>query len=56
MNRRPCAQRPLFAPWCDWRELPEAVRQDALDVLTSLYLETVDPPDMEPETDDSSDR
>lgn len=56
MNRSPHDQRPLFDPWFAWQELPDAVRQYALDVLTALYLETVDPPNLEPETDDSSDR
>jgi hypothetical protein len=47
-------QRPLFDPWLAWQELPEVVRQRALEVLTALYLETVDAPHLEPETDDSS--
>jgi hypothetical protein len=42
-------------PWFAWKELPEAVRQQALDVLTALYLETVDSPNSETDTDDSSD-
>jgi hypothetical protein len=56
MNRSPHDQRPLFDPWFAWQELPDDIRQHALDVLTALYLETVDPPNLEPETDDSSDR
>ena len=56
MNRRPYDQRPLFAPWLAWEELPEDVRQDTLDVLTALYLEAVDPPDSEAENNASSDR
>ena len=55
MNRLPYDRRPLFAPWFAWQELPEDVRQHALDVLTALYLETVASPNLEPENDDSSD-
>ena len=35
-------QRPLFDPWLDWKELPDSVREQALDVLTALYLEITD--------------
>ena len=35
-------QRPLFGPWLAWRELPDAVREQALDVLTTLFLEIID--------------
>jgi hypothetical protein len=56
MKRSTYDLRPLFDPWLTWQELPDVVRQHALDVLTALYLETVDSPDLEPETDDSSDR
>lgn len=48
-------QRPLLAPWLAWQELPEATRQEALDLLTALYLEIVNLSPGEPETDDSSD-
>ena len=48
-------QRPLFDPWFDWQALPDDDRQHVLDVLTALYLETVDASYLEPETDDSSD-
>ncbi len=37
-------QRPLFGPWLDWKQLPDPVREQALDVLTALYLEIVDVP------------
>ena len=47
-------QRPLFDPWFAWQELPDATRQHALDVLTALYLETVDSPNSENGTDDSA--
>lgn len=36
------AQRPLFEPWLAWRELPDSVREQALDVLVALCLEIVD--------------
>ena len=55
MNRPPHDLRPLFDPWLAWQELPEAVRQHALDVLTALYLETVDLPPLEDPSDDPSD-
>ena len=48
-------QRPLFDRWFAWKEFPDALRQQALDVLTALYLETVDSPHSETETDDSAD-
>ena len=54
MDRSSCKQRPLFPPQQAWHELPESVRANALDVLIALYLETVEPPKSEPETDDSS--
>jgi hypothetical protein len=37
-------QRPLFDPWLAWRELPDSVREQALDVLTALCLEIIDVP------------
>lgn len=54
MKRPTRDQRPLFDPWFAWKELPDAVRQNALDVLTALYLETIDTPYSEPENNDSS--
>jgi len=56
MNRLPCRQRPLFEPWTVWEELPETLREHALEVLTALCLEIVDSPNLQPENDDSSDR
>ncbi len=48
-------QQPLFDPWLDWNQLPDAIRQQALDVLTSLYLEVVDVPQFgEPTSPDPS--
>jgi len=35
-------QRPLFDPWLAWEQLPDSVRQQALEVLTALYLEAAD--------------
>jgi hypothetical protein len=35
-------QRTLFDPWLDWDQLPDEIREQALDVLTALYLEIVD--------------
>ena len=56
MKRPTYDQRPLFDPWFDWQELPDDVGQHVLDVLTALYLETLDSPNWELETDDSSAR
>ena len=42
MSKRARAQRPLFDPWLDWDQLPDAVREQALDVLITFYLEVVD--------------
>jgi len=53
MDRSPHNQRPLFPSWCDWHELPDDVCQRVLNVLIALYLEIVDPPNSEPETNDS---
>jgi hypothetical protein len=44
MSKAVHTQRPLFDPWLDWNQLPESVREQALDVLTALYLEIVDAP------------
>lgn len=55
MNRRSHDQRPLFDPWLDWHELSDAVREHVLEVLTALYLTTIDSPNLETMTDDSSD-
>ncbi len=47
-------QRPLLEPWFAWQELPDDVRQHALDVLTAFYLETVHEHNLESKTDDNS--
>lgn len=49
-------RRPLFEPWLTWKQLPEPTRHHALDVLTTLYLQTVSsPPILEPQEDDATD-
>ena len=35
-------QRPLFHPYLAWEQLPDSVRQQALEVLAALCLETTD--------------
>lgn len=54
MNRSTYDQRPLFQPTFAWLELPDDIRQKTLDVLTAIYLETVDPQNLESENDDPS--
>jgi len=54
MKRSTRDQRPLFDLWFAWNELSDDIRQPALDVLTALYLETVDSYNSETQTDDSS--
>jgi hypothetical protein len=44
MSKEAHIQRPLFDPWLDWNQLPDDIREQALDVLTALYLEIVDVP------------
>jgi hypothetical protein len=39
-------QRPLFEPWLAWKQLPDPVREQALDVLTALCLEIIDVPQL----------
>ena len=53
MKRSPHQPRPLLEPRLAWQELPNVVRQHALDILTALYLETIDLPTSEPQTNDS---
>lgn len=55
MKRPICDQQPLFHPWLAWQELPEATRQDAMDVLTALYLEIVEQSHGRLQSDDVSD-
>ena len=35
-------QRPLFHPYLAWEQLPDSVRQQALDLLAALCLEISD--------------
>ena len=56
MKRPLRGQRPLFDPWFPWQELPQDVRQQTLDVLTAIYLETVDSQKLETENDAPSTR
>jgi hypothetical protein len=55
MRRASSDRRPLFEPWLNWEQLPEATRHHALDILTALYLETVSlPPNLELQEDDAT--
>jgi hypothetical protein len=54
MKRSTHDLRPLFDPWLAWQDIPDVVRQQALDVLTALYLATVESQNEEHETNDSS--
>jgi hypothetical protein len=54
MSRSPSQLRPLLEPWFPWQQLPDDVRQRALDVLTALYLETVSEHKLESKSDDNS--
>jgi hypothetical protein len=42
MSKTTHVQRPLFGPWLAWEQLPDSVREQALDVLTAIYLEITD--------------
>jgi hypothetical protein len=42
MSKETHIQRSLFNPWLAWEQLPEPVREQALDVLTALYLQIAD--------------
>jgi hypothetical protein len=42
MSKATHIQRPLFGPWLAWEQLPDSVREQALDVLTAIYLEITD--------------
>ena len=56
MSKAAQSQRPLFEPWLAWKQLPDSVREQALDVLTSIYLEIIDVPRLgEPTSHDPSD-
>jgi hypothetical protein len=42
MSKTTHLQRRLFGPWLAWEHLPDSVREQALDVLTAIYLEITD--------------
>jgi hypothetical protein len=42
MSKATRVQRSLFEPWLTWDHLPDSVREQALDILTALYLEITD--------------
>jgi len=50
MSKAAHLQRPLFEPWLAWKQLPDPVREQALDVLTALYLEIIDVPGLGEQT------
>jgi hypothetical protein len=41
MKRDPTKKLPLLKPWLNWAQLPEPVRDRAVDLLTVLCLEIV---------------
>ncbi len=42
MSKTTHLQRPLFGRWLAWEQLPDSVREQALVVLTAIYLEITD--------------
>ena len=53
MARAAADQRPLFNGWLHWDDFPEPVRQQVLDVLAALFLETIELSLQEPNSDDT---
>ena len=53
MARAAIDQRPLFDGWLPWDDFPEPVRQQVLDVLAALFLETIEISLKEPNSDDT---
>jgi len=51
MTRSATDQRSLFNGWLPWDDFPEPVRQQVLDVLAALFLETIEPSLQEPNSD-----
>lgn len=41
MKRDPTKSLPLLKPWLNWAQLPEPVRDRAVDLLTMLCIEIV---------------
>jgi hypothetical protein len=53
MKRDPNENLPLLKPWLSWAQLPESVRDRAVDVLIVLCLQIVsDPAVLEPNNHD----
>jgi hypothetical protein len=55
MTRPAIDQRPLFDAWLPWEQLPDPVREQALELLTTICLESLDLARMEPKSDDRHD-
>ena len=53
MARSAVDQRLLFDGWLPWDDFPEPVRQQVLDVLAALFLETIELSRKEPNSDDT---
>ena len=53
MARVATDQRPLFPGWHPWEDFPEPVREQALDLLVALYLESIKISPQEPNSDDT---
>jgi len=53
MARVATDQRSLFNGWQPWEDFPEPVRQQALDLLAALYLESIEISPPEPNSDDT---
>ena len=53
MARVATDQRSLFNGWLAWEDFPEPVRQQALDLLAALYLESIEISPQEPKSDDT---
>ena len=54
MSRSVVDQQPLFV-WSLWEELPEPIRQQAIEVLATVYLETIEHPRMEQPAEEARD-
>lgn len=53
--KRPFVERqPLFDAWLPWKELPEPVRQQVVELLANLYLNTLELSCEESDADDTS--
>lgn len=53
MSRPAVDRQPLFHAWLPWEELPEPVRQQVVDLLANLYLNTLELSCKESDTDDT---